>query len=114
MGCIRALRGAKDSISDFEFRRFLRSGAGGCRQDGTREFHAGDPWERWLVLVFALDLEYVEEIRAGGVDFNKVFVCCWLGGGQVCYFQVEGALFFWSLSVDSSLDRLCHGDENVL
>jgi hypothetical protein len=32
------------------------------------------------VLVFALDLEDVKEVCAGGVDFDEVFVGGWGGG----------------------------------
>lgn len=50
------------------------------------------------MLVFALDLENVEEIGACGVDFDEVFVWCWGGGGQVGYFEVEGALYVSKIS----------------
>lgn len=90
MGRISALRSTKDSIPDFEF--VGCAGRGGSCQDSAGEFHAGDPWERRLVLVFTLDLEDVEEVCACGVDFDEVFVCCRGRGGQVGYFEVEGSL----------------------
>jgi hypothetical protein len=66
-----ALEGAEDAITDFEF---WGSGSCRCREDCACEFGACDPWEWGLVLVFALDLEQVEEVRAGGVDLDEVFV----------------------------------------
>ena len=71
MSRIGALGSAKDSVTDFEFVCL-----GGCRsgEDGAGEFHAGNPWERRLVLIFALDLEDVEEIGTCGVDLDEVFV----------------------------------------
>jgi hypothetical protein len=92
---ISALESTKDSIPDL---KFVVSGRSRSGEDGTGEFRAGDPWEGRLVLVFALYLEDVEEVCACGVDFDEIFVCCWGGGGQVGYFEVEGALV--SLSVD--------------
>jgi hypothetical protein len=59
------------------------------------------------VLVFALDLEDVEEVGACGVDFDEVFVRCWGGGGQVGYFEVEGALHMYICFSD------CSGCSNV-
>lgn len=99
MSRISALGGTKDSIANFEF-----VVSGRCRscQNTAGEFHAGYPWERRLVLVFALDLEDVEEVCAGGVDFNEVFVFCWGGCGQVGYFEVKGALFSYQLGVPLS------------
>jgi hypothetical protein len=44
------------------------------------------------VLVFALDLQQVEEVCAGGVDFDEVFVWCGRGGWEVVDFEVERAL----------------------
>jgi hypothetical protein len=63
---VGALSGAEDTVAEFEA-VVCRGGHGGyC----TGEFGATDPREWRLVLVFALDLEDVEEVCAGGVDFD--------------------------------------------
>lgn len=72
---VSTLRRAEDSISNFVFRR---GGVGWSGQDDACEFAAGDPGEWGLVLVFAADLEEVEEVGRGGVDRDQV-----LGGGGV-------------------------------
>jgi hypothetical protein len=36
----------------------------------SRELRTADPWEGRLVLVFALDLQDVEEIGTGGVNLD--------------------------------------------
>lgn len=68
MGGISALGRTEDAIADAEARR--RGGGGGNCGDGAGEFGPADPGEGWLVLVFALDLEDVEEVGAGGVDLD--------------------------------------------
>lgn len=41
------------------------------------------------------------------MDFDEVFVCCWGGGGQVGYFEVEGALYLAiSECTGDSCDRM--------
>lgn len=72
MGCIGALGGAEDAVTNAEAWR----GGGGGWEGGNcaGEFGTADPGEWGLVLVFALDLEDVEEVCAGGVDLDKVFV----------------------------------------
>lgn len=62
MRCVCALCSAEYAIADFVFS--IVCGGGGCRNGGdcTGEFGAADPGEGWLVLVFSLDLEDVEEI----------------------------------------------------
>lgn len=77
MSCVGALGGAEDAVADAEAWRGGRGGGGweGC--DCAGEFGAADPGKRGLVLVFALDLEDIEEVCASGVDLDKVFV----GGG---------------------------------
>jgi hypothetical protein len=71
VGGVRALCSAEDAITDAE--AWGRSGGWNCG-DGAGEFGTADPGEWWLVLVFALDLEDVEEVCAGGVDLDEVFV----------------------------------------
>lgn len=71
MGCVGALRGAEDAVADF---KAVVCGRGWDCADGAGEFGAADPWQRRLVLVFALDLEDVEEVCSRRVDFNEVFV----------------------------------------
>ena len=44
------------------------------------------------MLVFAADLEEVEEVCCGGVDGDGVLVCGGVGFGEGIYFEVEGAL----------------------
>ena len=63
---VAALTGTEDLVADIELWR--PSFVGGDREDDSREFGAGDPGERWLALVFALDLEEVKEVGCGGVD----------------------------------------------
>lgn len=74
MSCVGALGGAEDAVADAETWR--RGGGGGGWEGGdcAGEFGAADPGERGLVLVFALDLEDVEEVCAGGVDLDEVLV----------------------------------------
>lgn len=86
---ICSVSSAEDPITNFELMRCgcrddsveTRDYTGPCGFCGGRggkhdacEFHAGDPWERRLVLVFSLDLEEVEEAGAAGVDFDQVFI----------------------------------------
>lgn len=47
------------------------------------------------MLVFALDLEDVEEVCSCGVDFDEVFVRCWGWGWDFGDFEVEGSLGGW-------------------
>ena len=61
-------------------------------EDNAGEFGAGDPGEGGLVLVFAADLEEVEEVGCGGVDGDEVFVWLWGWVGEGGYFEVVGAL----------------------
>ena len=44
------------------------------------------------MLVFAPDLEQVEEVCGGGVDGDEVFVGFWGGRGEVEDFEVFGTL----------------------
>jgi len=60
---VAPLGGAEDAVAGAETRG--REGGG---EDCAGEFGAGDPGEGWLVLVFAADLEEVEEVGCGGVD----------------------------------------------
>ena len=43
------------------------------------------------MLVFAADLEEVEEVGATGVDLDKIFVWMGGGGGEIRDEEVEGA-----------------------
>ena len=43
-------------------------------------------------MVFAADLEEVDDVCCGGVDCVGVLVWCWGGFGEGVYFEVEGAL----------------------
>lgn len=49
----------------------------------------------WLVLVFPLDLQNVEEVGCCGVDLDEILVWCWLGVWEVCDFQFLGSLWLW-------------------
>jgi len=60
--------------------------------DYAREFGAGDPGERRLMLILAADLEEVEEVCGGCVDGDEVLVWFWDGVGEGCYFEIGGAL----------------------
>lgn len=68
---VSALSGTKDSVPIFESWRRIR-GRGG--EDDAGKFATGDPWERWLVLVFTADLKEVEEIGSGCVNCDQVLV----------------------------------------
>jgi len=63
-------------------------------QDDASKFGAGDPGEGGLVLVFAADLEQVEEVCGRGVDGDEVLVGLGGRGGEGGYFEV-----FWALGV---------------
>lgn len=45
------------------------------------------------MLVFALDLQQIEKVCAGGVDFDEVFVGCRGRRAEVVDFEVQGALY---------------------
>ena len=45
------------------------------------------------MLVFALNLEQVEEIGAGGVDFNQVIIRGRTGSGKIGDGEVKGSLY---------------------
>ena len=45
------------------------------------------------MLVFALNLEQVEEIGAGGVDFNQVVIGGRTGSGKIGDGEVKGSLY---------------------
>lgn len=91
MGREGTLGGTEDSIAGLETEA-RRTFTGGNGEDGARELDTRDPWQRRLVLVYALDLEEIKEVEAGGVDLDQVFVGGGRGGRQVGYFEVEGAL----------------------
>lgn len=100
-GGVAALAGAEDFVADGEFGR--GGGGGWGAEDDAGEFGAGDPGQRRLVLVFAPDLEQVEEVGCGGVDGDEVFVRrgggVWDGG----YGQVFGALGVVGVSIGFGL-----------
>ena len=68
MCSITALSSAEDAGTDAVFWRC--AGICGDCENGTGEFGARYPGEGRLVLVFASDLEEVEEVGCGGVDGN--------------------------------------------
>ena len=70
----------------------LLGGRGWNGGDHAAEFGAGDPGEGRLVLVFAADLEEVEEVCCCAVDADCVLVWCWGWGGEVGYTEVLRAL----------------------
>jgi hypothetical protein len=78
-GRVAALGGAEDAVADSEFGI---GGRGWDGEDGAGEFGAGDPGEGGLVLVFAADLEEVEEVGCGGVDGYEVLVFGGRGVGE--------------------------------
>ncbi len=59
---------AEDFVADGEFGDAVCGEGGWGAEDGAGELGAGDPGEGRLVLVFAPDLEEVEEVGGGGVD----------------------------------------------
>lgn len=66
---ISSLTGAKHFVA-----YFVLWGAGrGGLEDDARELRACDPGEGGLMLVFAADLEEVEEVGCGSVDGDEVF-----------------------------------------
>lgn len=69
MRSIRTLSGTKHAITDFVFPRTTLGWESG---DYTCELGAADPRKGWLVLVFASDLEEVEEVCSRRVDFDEV------------------------------------------
>ena len=100
---VAALCGAEDSGADAIFGGSGRGG-GNCEDDAS-ELGAGDPGEGRLVLVFAADLEEVEEVGCGCVDGDEVFVwrgrgCGEGGDGEVGWALGEGVsleVLFWEM-----------------
>lgn len=79
---IGALSGTKDFVAGLVF------GVGkACRRgdDDAGEFVASGPRKGWLVLVFALDLEDVEEVCCGSMDGDEVLVGLDSEPGKGCY-----------------------------
>lgn len=75
-------------------------GGGGRRgEHNAGEFGAGDPGEGRLMLIFATDLEQVEEVGGAGANADEVLV--WGGGwvGDGSYGEVSWALFIRKCSV---------------
>lgn len=87
---VAALTGAEDLVADIEL--WGPSFVGGHGEDNTGELGAGDPGERWLVLVFAADLEEVEEVGCGGVDGDQVLGGIRSGSGEGVYGEILWAL----------------------
>ena len=87
---VAALRGAEDSGPDAVF--WGCGGGGGDCDDDAGELGTGDPGEGRLVLVFAADLEEVEEVGCGCVDGDEVFVWRGRGCGEGGDGEVGGAL----------------------
>lgn len=101
---VGALAGAEDAVADLEFvgggrvhgavdagqGRAAGLRVGGRGEDGAGELGAGDPRQGRLVLVFAADLEEVEEIGAAGADLDEVFVGMREWSWEVRDGEVEG------------------------
>lgn len=81
---VAALRGAEDFVADFVLGRAPVGERGGRGEDDAGEFRARYPGEGGLVLVFARDLEEVEEVGCGCVDGYQVLIRrgngIWKGG----------------------------------
>lgn len=75
---IGALGRTEDPVASLEAWGLRGSGNS---DNGAGELGATDPGQWRLVLIFALNLEDVEEVGAGGVNLNQVFVRCW---GRSC------------------------------
>jgi hypothetical protein len=59
-----------------------------------------------LVLVFALDLEEVEEVGARRVDFDQILIRAWGRRGLVDDVQVEGSLALFDICIRWSMNGL--------
>jgi len=96
---ITALACAKDLIALLVLRFPTVGERRGSLQDNARELGAGDPGEGRLVLVFAADLEQIEEVGCRGMDREEVLVRLggWCG-------EIDDLEFFWSLGTF----RWCH------
>ena len=107
VGGVAALRGAENAVADGELG--VREG-GRDGEDGAGELGAGDPGEGGLVLVFAADLEQVEEVGGGGVDGEEVL--CWRGrrGGEGGDQEVGGRLWNVSGELGGCVERGGLGD----
>lgn len=82
--------GAVDTSKSRRRRRSGGRGSRGCSDHHAGELAAGDPGEGRLVLVFAADLEQVEEVGAAGADLDEVVVRVGLGGWESADCEVEG------------------------
>ena len=82
------MRGTEYLIADIVFRWVGFRGCGGSGGDDAGELVAGYPREGRLVLVFAADLEEVEEVCAAGVHGDGVLLWTGLGGGDLGYLEV--------------------------
>lgn len=88
---VAALAGAEYLVAHIEF-----WGPSLVRGDGEHdagEFGTGNPGESGLVLVFAPDLEEVEEVGCGGVDGDQVLGGIRSGRWEGVYGEVLWALF---------------------
>lgn len=92
MSRISTLTCAKDLIADLVQRRTATWQRRGSLRDYARELGTGDPWKRRLVLVFAANLQQVEEIGCGCVDDNQVLVVFGSGVWERLHLEV-----FWAL-----------------
>ena len=88
------MAGTKHLIADFELRGTATGKGGWGAEHDAGEFGTGDPGEGGLVLVFAADLEEVEEVGCGGVDGDEVFGRRGCGVGDGGYFEVLWALWY--------------------
>lgn len=88
---VAALGCAEDFVAD-GIVWALGGGRGRNGGDHAAELRAADPGEGRLVLVFAADLQQVEEVCRCAVDADCVLVGCWGRVGQVGYAEVLGSL----------------------
>ena len=88
---VAALGCAEDFVAD-GIVWALGGGLDGNGCDYAAELGAADPGEGRLVLVFAADLQQVEEVCCCAVDADCVLVGCWGWVGEVGYAEVLRAL----------------------
>lgn len=88
---VGALRGAEDPIARLEPRAWVSGGVSRRCDDGAGELGARDPGQWRLVLVFASDLEQVEEVGPARGDLDEIFVGGGRGRGKVDDTEIAGA-----------------------
>lgn len=98
------MRGAKHSIANLVLWRLAFCRLRGSLENSACELGAGYPGKGRLGLVFAADLEDVEEVGRSGVDGDEVLVWFGLGVGEVGDLEL-----FWSL-FEMSVSRVSGGN----